>query len=84
VQNRFLKAVRYRTLTVSEWIELNKDAITRLSVVAEAMNVAEMAASQATAGGTFTEEADQYFALPVHAEFSEAIPTSFKSNHSSI
>jgi hypothetical protein len=43
-----------------------------------------MAASQATAGGTFTEEADQYFALLVHAEFSETILTSFESNHSSI
>jgi hypothetical protein len=61
-----------------------QNTITRLFVVAEAMNVAEMAASRATAGSTFTEEAYQYFALPVHAEFSEAILTSFESNHSSI
>jgi hypothetical protein len=61
-----------------------RNAITWLFVVVEEMNVAEMAAPQATAGGTFTEEADQYFALLVHAEFSEAIFTSFESNHSSI
>jgi hypothetical protein len=42
------------------------------------MDVAEMAPSQATAGGTFTEEADEYFALAVPAEFAEADLTSFE------
>jgi hypothetical protein len=37
-----------------------RDAIIRLSVTVEAMEVPEMAACQATARGTFTEEADQH------------------------
>jgi hypothetical protein len=52
--------------------------ITRLSVVAEAMDVAEMTASPATAGGAFAKEIYQYFALPVHAEFAEVDLTSFE------
>jgi hypothetical protein len=42
------------------------------------MNAAEMAASQATAGGTFTKKADQHFAIPVHAKLAEAGLTSFE------
>jgi hypothetical protein len=55
-----------------------RNAITRLSIVVEVMNLTEMTAPQATAGGAFTKEADQYFSLPVHAEFAEADLTSFE------
>jgi hypothetical protein len=61
-----------------------RNAITRLSVVAEATDVAETAPSQATTGGAFTEEADQYFALHAYSEFAEANLTSFGQNRSSI
>jgi hypothetical protein len=47
------------------------------------MYIAEMAPPQGTAGGAFTEEADQYFALQVHSKFAEADLTSFESKRSS-
>jgi hypothetical protein len=57
-----------------------RNLVARLSVIAEAMDTTEMATSQAMSGGAFTEEADQYFAFPVHAEFAEADLTSFEEN----
>jgi hypothetical protein len=42
------------------------------------MEAAEMAASQATPGGAFTEEADEYVSIPTYAEFAGVDLTSLE------